>query len=91
MFLFGLFCILECALGAVPTDEQRLLDKLLTGYNPASRPVYNASEIVTVKFGITLTQVSDMVSALNFIPFMASGLFYLNNLDNSIPYIRESD
>ena len=62
MFLFGLFCILECALGANQTDEQRLFDKLLTGYNPASRPVFNASKIVTVKFGITLTQVSDMVS-----------------------------
>ena len=63
MFLFGLFCILESALGAIPTDEQRLLEKLLAGYNPASRPVYNASDTVTVKFGITLTQVSDMVSS----------------------------
>lgn len=62
MFFFGLLCILECALGANQTDEQRLFEKLLTGYNPASRPVYNASKIVTVKFGITLTQVSDMVS-----------------------------
>ena len=45
----------------IPTDEQRLLDKLLTAYNPASRPVYNASDTVTVKFGLTLAQVSDMV------------------------------
>ncbi|XP_053406202.1 neuronal acetylcholine receptor subunit alpha-2-like isoform X1 [Mercenaria mercenaria] len=44
----------------IPTDEQRLLDKLLTSYNPASRPVYNASDTVTVKFGLTLAQVSDM-------------------------------
>ena len=66
MLIFELLCILDIVLCAVPTDEQRLLDKLLTGYNPASRPVYNASEIVTVKFGITLTQVSDMVSTLNF-------------------------
>lgn len=47
---------------AIPTDEQRLLDKLLKDYNPASRPVYNASDTVTVHFGITLTQLSDMVS-----------------------------
>lgn len=47
---------------AIPTDEQRLLDKLLKDYNPASRPVYNASDTVTVRFGITLTQLSDMVS-----------------------------
>ncbi|XP_052796704.1 neuronal acetylcholine receptor subunit alpha-10-like isoform X2 [Mya arenaria] len=44
----------------VPTDEQRLLDKILAGYNPASRPVYNASHQVTVKFGITLAQIQDM-------------------------------
>lgn len=48
----------------IPTDEQRLLDKLLTGYNPASRPVYNASDSVVVKFGLTLTQISDMVRKL---------------------------
>jgi len=47
--------------GFVPTDEQRLLDKLLDGYNPASRPVYNASHQVVVKFGITLAQIQDMV------------------------------
>ncbi|RUS75096.1 hypothetical protein EGW08_017150 [Elysia chlorotica] len=42
------------------TDETRLIDNILSGYNPASRPVYNASHTVTVKFGITLTQISDM-------------------------------
>ena len=46
----------------IPTDEQRLLDKILHDYNTASRPVYNASQKVTVKFGITLTQITDMVS-----------------------------
>lgn len=56
--------VLLFVMSFVPTDEQKLFDKLLTGYNPASRPVYNASDIVTVKFGITLTQVSDMVSTL---------------------------
>ena len=44
------------------TDETRLIDNILSEYNPASRPVYNASHTVTVKFGITLTQISDMVS-----------------------------
>ncbi|XP_050402297.1 neuronal acetylcholine receptor subunit alpha-10 isoform X2 [Patella vulgata] len=43
-----------------PTDEQRLMDTILGDYNSASRPVYNASHTVTVKFGITLTQISDM-------------------------------
>lgn len=42
-------------------DEQRLLEKVLTNYNSAARPVYNASKVVLVKFGITLAQISDMV------------------------------
>lgn len=43
-------------------DEQRLLWHVLRVYDPASRPVYNASRTVTVKFGYTLTQIADMVS-----------------------------
>ena len=42
-------------------DEQRLLYSVLCNYDTASRPVYNASHTVTVKFGFTLTQISDMV------------------------------
>ncbi len=42
-------------------DEQRLMAHLLVHYEPASRPVYNASNKVTVSFGLTLTQISDMV------------------------------
>lgn len=50
-------------------DEQRLLEKLLADYNPAARPVYNASKVVLVKFGITLAQISDMVRTLFLITF----------------------
>ena len=42
-------------------DEQRLLWNLLLDYDPAARPVYNASHTVTVMFGYTLTQIADMV------------------------------
>ena len=42
-------------------DEQRLIWRLLNNYDPAARPVYNASHTVTVKFGYTLTQIADMV------------------------------
>ena len=42
-------------------DEQRLIWRLLRNYDPAARPVYNASHTVTVKFGYTLTQIADMV------------------------------
>ncbi|CAI9719255.1 neuronal acetylcholine receptor subunit alpha-10-like isoform X1 [Octopus vulgaris] len=66
MFLCWVFLLLAslCTLVqnvAIPTDEQRLMQELLADYDPASRPVYNASHTVVVKFGITLTQLSDMV------------------------------
>lgn len=54
---------LAISFGSVP-DEQRLLDGLLKNYNPGSRPVFNASHVVIVKFGITLIQIHDMVSCL---------------------------
>lgn len=47
------------------TDEQRLLDALLTGYSSDTRPVYNASHAVKVSLGITLTQIFDVVSKPN--------------------------
>lgn len=42
-------------------DEQRLMAQLLRNYDPSARPVYNASNTVSVAFGIALTQLSDMV------------------------------
>lgn len=42
------------------TDEQRLLEVLLNGYNSDTRPVYNASHPVQVSLGITLTQIFDV-------------------------------
>jgi hypothetical protein len=45
---------------AIP-DEQRLMSQLLRNYDPSARPVYNASNTVSVAFGIALTQLSDMV------------------------------
>ena len=45
---------------AIP-DEQRLLTTLLKDYHMYSRPVFNASEKVVIKFGLTLVQISDMV------------------------------
>ncbi len=62
LHVLHVFIILPVIVVTVPTDEQRLLDKILHDYNTASRPVYNASHKVTVKFGITLTQITDMVS-----------------------------
>jgi len=42
-------------------DEQRLMAQLLRNYDPSARPVYNASNTVSIAFGIALTQLSDMV------------------------------
>jgi len=46
-------------------DEQRLLSSLLSRYEPASRPTQNASDVVSVQFGLTLAQISDMVCSYN--------------------------
>jgi nicotinic acetylcholine receptor beta-3 len=42
------------------TDEQRLLKKLMRNYDKASRPVFNASHSVEVKFSFSLIQICDM-------------------------------
>lgn len=41
-------------------DEQKLLQKILKDYDTAARPVFNASHVITVKFGLTLIQLADM-------------------------------
>ena len=46
-------------------DEQRLLFYLLSQYEPAARPVINASATLTIKFGLTLAQIFDMVRTEN--------------------------
>ena len=88
VYLFLLEChpMLLYVVCFVPTDEQKLFDRLLTGYNSASRPVYNASDIVTVKFGITLTQVSDMVRITCVVTIFISCVYiYKVALQNSHP------
>lgn len=42
--------------------EKRLLTKLLTDYNILERPVSNESDALTVRFGLTLQQIIDVVS-----------------------------
>jgi len=44
-------------------DEQRLIRKLMRGYDTSARPVFNASQNVVVNFGLTLIQIIDMVRA----------------------------
>lgn len=56
------------ALGHVETRahaEERLLKKLFSGYNKWSRPVANISDVVLVRFGLSIAQLIDVVSATN--------------------------
>ena len=53
-------------------DEQRLLATVLHDYDTASRPVFNASDRITVKFGLTLTQIADMVCSHEACPVYIS-------------------
>lgn len=46
------------------SDEQRLFEKLLSNYDTAARPVYDSSQTVLVRFGLTLAQLVDMVGLL---------------------------
>ena len=64
--------IMSQGVGQVP-DEQLLMERLMIGYHRYARPVVNASFKVTVKFGLTLVQISDMVSHI------FSGCIYVNS------------
>ena len=44
--------------------ERRLLNDLMTQYQKLERPVMNESQAVTLKFGLTLQQIMDVVSIL---------------------------
>lgn len=65
-------------------DEQRLMTHILRGYEKAVRPVQNASSIVVVKMGLTLTQIFDMVSRdsrwLMVLKLMQQTLCFLDTL-----------
>jgi len=44
------------------SDADRLYDDLINGYNPLIRPVGNFSDRLTVKLGLKLSQLIDVVS-----------------------------
>ena len=54
---FALLSGVDCG-----THERRLLNNLLQYYNSLERPVYNESEAVQLRFGLTLQQIIDVVS-----------------------------
>lgn len=42
-------------------DEQKLIYELLSSYDTAARPVFNASKNVIIDISLSLIQISDMV------------------------------
>ena len=56
-----LCCMWLTAVQANP-DAKRLYDDLLSHYNRLIRPVSNSTEIVTVRLGLRLSQLIDLVS-----------------------------
>lgn len=58
--LLLLFCLLASA--KANPDAKRLYDDLLSNYNRLIRPVANHTEKVTVKLGLRLSQLVDLVS-----------------------------
>ena len=46
------------------TGERKLLNDLMAYYQKLERPVANESEAVQLRFGLTLQQIMDVVSAM---------------------------
>lgn len=42
--------------------ERQLIRKLMTGYDPAVRPVENSTDVLVVTFGSALSHIMDVVS-----------------------------
>ncbi len=49
--------------------EDELFKKLFNGYYKWSRPVPNTSDVVIVKFGLSIAQLIDVVSSINYFRF----------------------
>lgn len=58
-------------------DAKRLYEDLLTDYNRLIRPVGNNSDRLTVKLGLKLSQLIDVVSFTFFSSFLLHSLFSL--------------
>ena len=67
-FVLNLLLVFDCVwnpglvgVSANP-DAKRLYDDLLSNYNRLIRPVINHTEKVTVKLGVSLSQIVELVS-----------------------------
>lgn len=60
----AVFIALQFATGLANPEAKRLYDDLLSNYNRLIRPVGNNSDRLTVKMGLRLSQLIDVVSIL---------------------------
>ncbi|XP_060561659.1 neuronal acetylcholine receptor subunit beta-3-like isoform X1 [Ruditapes philippinarum] len=58
--LYLLNNVLICSTANITSDEDRLYEVLFKNYNPATRPVNNASDTVNVGISVSLVQIKDM-------------------------------
>lgn len=58
----AVFIALQFATGLANPEAKRLYDDLLSNYNRLIRPVGNNSDRLTVKMGLRLSQLIDVVS-----------------------------
>ena len=72
------------------TDEQRLYRRLRMNYDPFTRPVYNASQPVVVKIGITLTQIFDLVSVIVHTAFGNTSFISQGNFQHALTWYDTS-
>lgn len=63
-----MFIALQFATGMANPEAKRLYDDLLSNYNRLIRPVGNNSDRLTVKMGLRLSQLIDVVS-IYFVKF----------------------
>lgn len=68
-FVVGVLCVWG-RLSVANPEAKRLYDDLLSNYNRLIRPVGNNSDRLTVKMGLRLSQLIDVVSNFIFIFFM---------------------
>lgn len=77
----GVLCVWG-RLSVANPEAKRLYDDLLSNYNRLIRPVGNNSDRLTVKMGLRLSQLIDVVSTLLIISNKSrTKLYYTNNFD----------
>lgn len=63
--------------------EKRLLNNLLNNYNTLERPVSNESDALSVRFGLTLQQIIDVVSVSGFDYLFSVSMVLMDRADSS--------